>query len=154
MIIIGDISKLEKLLENHQADFSIIRNKAPIYSVNDAKKYYSINETAPVLIITTDRGPYAVLISGASFPIDFNIIKKSLKSKEVKLLPREEVFNVVGFEIGNVPLVGLKIPCLMDKKLLDYSFVYGGISDANYTLKINPKDLARINNIISIIDFS
>lgn len=153
MIFIAGISKLETLLENHQADFSIIRNQTPIYSVKDANKYYNIDQTVPVLIITTERGPYALLISGASFPIDFDVIMKSLKCKKAKLLPRQQMINVIGYEAGNVPLVGLNLPCLMDKKLLDYSFVYGGIGDVNFTLKINPKDLARINNTISIIGF-
>jgi len=93
-----------------------------------------------------------LLLSGASFPVDFGVIKKELNCKEAKLFPRKDLFNTTGFEAGHVPLVGLNLPCLIDKKLMEYPYVYGGIGNPDYTLKINPKDLQRINNTIAVID--
>lgn len=48
---------------------------------------------------------------------------------------------------GCIPLVGLEIPCIFDKKLHCHDFVYGGTGEELLTLKIRPKDLMAVNEI-------
>ena len=143
---------IKSLLTKHNADFSIIENKNPIYSLDDARGLFELSETAPVLIISTEKGYYALIISGDRIPIDFELIKKALRCEKVKLAARKDIFEIVGFEAGSIPLVGLKLPCVLDNRLLLYPYIYGGAGDANYTLKIDPKDLRKINEVVAIIE--
>ena len=147
------ITKTKEILKEQKADFTIVENQKPIYSVSDSLEYYNLAQTAPVFIISTDIGIYALIISGENYPISFDIVLKALQCTQAKLLPRSELFEITGYKSGSVPLVGLDIPCILDKKLLGFPYVYGGIGDANYTLKINPYDLKRINNTVSLINF-
>ncbi len=153
MIKIGNINELQNLLDKQGADYSIIKNKTPILSVSDAAEFYNLTETAPVFILSTDLGPYSLIASGQNYPISFSTIAKALSCINVKLLPRRKVFEAIGYQPGSVPLIGLNLPCLFDRKLLDYPYIYGGIGEADYTLKINPHDIIKINNVAAIIDF-
>ena len=51
-----------------------------------------------------------------------------------------------------VPLVGLGLPLIFDKKLLCHDFVYGGPGDELVTLKIKPEDLMKANEITGIFE--
>jgi len=55
----------------------------------------------------------------------------------------------MGYEIGNVPLVGIPLPHILDRNLFEYSFVYGGAGVKDHTLKISPYALAELNQIIA-----
>jgi len=62
------------------------------------------------------------------------------------------VEEISGFHPGSTPLIGHNLPCILDKRLFRYSFVYGGSGDPTCTLKINPKDLGRLNKIVAKMD--
>jgi prolyl-tRNA editing enzyme YbaK/EbsC (Cys-tRNA(Pro) deacylase) len=146
------MENLRTILNNNQVDFEILRNEKPILTVSDAKGVYEMNETAPTIIIKSEKGYFALLLSGDRGRIDFKQIKKILQCKNVRMTSKEEVFEMIGFEAGSVPLIGHGLPCVLDQHLLKYPYVYGGVGDANFTLKINPRDLVKVNNIVAEID--
>ena len=55
----------------------------------------------------------------------------------------------MGYIIGNIPLVGIPLPYILDRNLFEYSFVYGGTGVKGYTLKMNPYALEELNQIIA-----
>ncbi|WP_414150071.1 aminoacyl-tRNA deacylase [Acetobacterium carbinolicum] len=146
------IEELKLLLSKNDVDFEILANKKPILTVADAKGVYRIEETAPTIIIKSEKGYFALLLSGDRGRIDFKQIKKMLGCKNVRMANLEEVRETTGFDAGNVPMVGHHLPCLLDRHLLCYSYVYGGCGDADYTLKMNPNDLFKIIDIVVEID--
>ena len=44
--------------------------------------------------------------------IRYEIISK------LKLADRKKIKSITGYDVGTIPLVGLELPCLFDKKLL------------------------------------
>ncbi|MDR3564470.1 MAG: YbaK/EbsC family protein, partial [Negativicutes bacterium] len=56
------------------------------------------------------------------------------------------------FNPGDTPLVGLDLPTVFDKKLLQYPFVYGGSGQPNRTLKIAPAALTKLNQVVAFLD--
>lgn len=46
---------------------------------------------------------------------------------------------------------GENMQFIIDSELLKYNYIYGGVGNKNYTLKICPKALLEINNIIEQI---
>ncbi|MBU4439875.1 MAG: YbaK/EbsC family protein [Firmicutes bacterium] len=143
------IEELRSLLNKNDVDFEILQNEKAILTVNDAMGIYEIDETAPTIIIKSEKGYFAILLSGDRGRIDFKQIKKLLQCKNVRIASKEEVIKTIGFESGSVPLVGHHLPCVLDQHLLNYPYVYGGVGDANFTLKINPHDLIKVNEIVA-----
>ena len=65
---------------------------------------------------------------------------------------RKKVEKQTGYPTGCIPLVGLEIPYVFDRKLLCHDFVYGGTGNEFLTLKINPEDLIRVNSIKGLFE--
>ncbi len=59
---------------------------------------------------------------------------------------------MTGFEVGSVPMVGLDLPCVLDKSHFKYDFVYGGTGKAACTLKIEPQALQELNHVVAILE--
>lgn len=133
-------------------EFEIIYEDRPINSINDAKEYYDISQTVPTLIVKTDKGYYALIMCGDRGRVDFEQIKSVLQCEKVKLAGKSEVLKETGFEVGNVPPVAHGLPSIMDSRLLKQPFVFGGAGEVNYTLKMDPKDLEKVNNTVARID--
>ncbi len=49
-------------------------------------------------------------------------------------------------------MVGLALPVIFDKKLLQYSFVYGGSGQPNRTLKLVPDLLQKLVQPVAFLD--
>lgn len=152
MIFILDIDEIRTLLNSCDATFEFIKNEQAIHSVDDAKGYYEACQTAPILIITTEMGYFALIKAGDRERVDFEQLKKVLQCERVKLASRKQVLKITGYEVGNVPLVGHQLPVILDGRLLQQPFVFGGVGNANFTLKIDSQDLEKINKVVAKID--
>jgi Cys-tRNA(Pro)/Cys-tRNA(Cys) deacylase len=149
--LINKLDELTALLEKKNVSFEIIHNKKPIYSVEDARGYYEISQTAPTLVIKTERGFFALILAGDRGRVDFELAKKSLQCEKAKLASKQEVLETTGYDAGSVPLVGHGLPCILDMRLFLHPFIYGGAGDANFTLKIDPRDIEKINDVVAKI---
>jgi len=141
---------LKSILDKSKYPCELIYCKVPLRSAQEGADYFNIDigQTAPTLIIKTDIGFFAVIVSGSLNRIDFKEVAQILKCQKAKLANPKEVENM-GYKIGNVPLVGIQLPYILDRKLFEYSFVYGGTGVKDYTLKINPYALEELNVIIA-----
>ncbi len=73
---------------------------------------------APTLIIYTAKGFYVLVISGERGHVNFKEIKCLLNCKNVKLTTKDEVKLITGFSVGNVPILEIPLPYIIDKRLL------------------------------------
>lgn len=146
-----DIKRLIELLQNQNIDFEIIEHDKPIITLADAAKYFPIEKSVPTLIAQTDRGLIALFVSSSYGRVDFAGIKERFGFQKIKMADRKQIEIQTGYEAGEIPLVGLTIPCIMDKKLFQYDFVYGGTGNSMFTLKISPNSIANLNDIIGFI---
>lgn len=149
------MNELQEILERCEYKYEIIQHEKPILSREDGSKYFGIEigQTAPSLILKTDKGYFALILSGNRDKIDFNILADILGCSTVKLASPKEVQKITGFEVGNVRMVGLDLPCVLDKRLFNYDFVYGGTGQATSTLKIEPSALIQLNYVIATFDY-
>ncbi|PYG90225.1 prolyl-tRNA editing enzyme YbaK/EbsC (Cys-tRNA(Pro) deacylase) [Ruminiclostridium sufflavum DSM 19573] len=146
------LNSIKELLQKHDILYEIIHDESHIYSVSDAAGIYNLSQTVPVLVVKTDKGYFAVIMSGERRRVDFELLKEALKCEKVKLADKKDVFKVTGYEAGSVPMVGHGLPGVFDNRLLLQKFVYGGAGQKNYTLKIDPRDIERITEIVAKID--
>ncbi len=143
------ITELEIFLNEAAADFELIKQDAPIYTVADGEKYYDINKVAPSLILQSEKGLILCIVSENHGRLDFEKTKEKLGFTKLKMADSNKIEAQTGFKVGTIPLIGLKIPCILDDKLLKFDYIYGGSGDELTTLKINPNDVKRLNNVIA-----
>ncbi len=145
---------VKSILEKSTYDYQFILHEKQIYSALEGAEYFGIKvgQTAPNLIIKTDKGYYSIIFSGSRTRIDFKLIKKILDVSYAKLADKDQVREITGFDPGDTPMIGLSLPIVFDKKLLQYQFVYGGSGQPNRTLKISPAILIELNNPVAFLE--
>ncbi|MBP2651917.1 MAG: YbaK/prolyl-tRNA synthetase associated region [Firmicutes bacterium] len=141
---------LKLLLAKSKYPYELIHHETRLRSAEEGAKYFNIaiGQTAPTLIVKTDIGFLALVVSGSHGRVDFKEVAKILNCQKVKLAKPTEVENM-GYILGNVPLVGIPLPYILDTTLFEHSFVYGGTGIKDYTLKVSPHALAELNQIIA-----
>lgn len=142
------IQELEGFLSAKEVDFEILHHEKPIKSRNDALIYFRLEEMAPTLILKTENGMFALIISGVQEKIDFEIIREKLGCSKIGLASKDEVLQSLGMKTGEVAMVRHGLPSILDKRIFESKYIFVGAGDANYTLKINPHDLAKVNEVI------
>ncbi|MBT2736080.1 aminoacyl-tRNA deacylase [Bacillus sp. ISL-7] len=148
------MNALQEVLEKCKFKYEIIEHEKPILSREDGKGYFGIEvgQTAPTLILKADKGFFGFIVSGNRDRLEFEKIAEIIGCTKVKLASPKEVQKVTGFEVGSVRMVGLDLPCVLDKGLFNYDFVYGGTGQPTFTLKIEPQALNQLNKVIATFD--
>ncbi len=148
------MDRVKDILEKSNCDYEFIFHEKQIYSATEGAEYFGIDagQTAPTLIIKTEKGYFAIIFSGGRNRIDFELIAKIIGVSRVKLANKDKVREITGFAPGDTPLVGLSLPIIFDKKLLQYPFVYGGSGYPNRTLKLSAAALIKLNQPIAFLE--
>ena len=145
---------LEVLFQEKNIPFELINHDTPIHTAEEGARYFGINigQTAPTLIIKADKAFFALIVSGDRNHIDFDEVAGILGCNKVKLAGAREVEKVTGCTVGSIPMVGHNLPCVIDKRLFQYSNIYGGSGIATCTLKVNPRSLEKLNKIVATLE--
>lgn len=148
------MENIKDILEKNNFSFEIIYNDIPICTAKEGADYFKINiaQIAPTLIIYTDIGFHVLVVSGERSHVNFKEVKHLLNCKNVRMATKDEVKSITGFSVGNVPMFGILLPYIVDKRLLKFSFVYGGLGEENTTLKVDPNALLKLNKVVGILD--
>lgn len=149
------MNRLQEILNKCEYKYEIIQHEKPILSREDGSKYFGIEtgQTAPSLILKTDKGFFVLILSGNRGKLDFNKLAATIGCSKVKLASPKEVQKITGFEVGSVRMVGLDLPCVIDKRLFNYDFIYGGTGQTTFTLKIEPSALNQLNQVVATFDY-
>ena len=147
-----DIKEIETYLKERNIQYEIIRQDKPILSALDAEGYYPVEKSAPTFVLQTENGLIGCITSIQNGRLDFEKMKLQFGYSKLKMADRKKIQSQTGCSVGSIPLVGLGLPCLFDKKLLEHDFVYGGTGDELLTLKIAPTALLKANEIIGMFE--
>jgi len=143
-----NIKELEKFLRKNDADFQIIAHELPIATLEDGEKYFDVTRAVPTLILRSGIKIFSCMVSSMHGKIDFASLRSEMKLPELKLMNREKVFGSTGYEAGAIPLVGLGFPCIVDRKILQFDYIFGGSGNPLFTLRISSKDLVTLNDVV------
>lgn len=144
------LEELRNFLKMNKCDFEIIKHDKPIISLQDASQYFDIEKAVPTFIMDTNIGLVALITKPSCGKIDFKSLNKKLNFSKFKMANKDKI-SKIGYEIGSIPLIGHNLPCIFDKSLLKYDYIYGGSGDELHTLKISPNDVLKSNNTIKTI---
>ncbi|MFC4600384.1 aminoacyl-tRNA deacylase [Cohnella hongkongensis] len=85
-------------------------------------------ETAPTLVLKSEKGYFAMIVSGNRGRVNLDEISGVLGCGQLEMAAPKEVRQITGYTVGSVSLV-VSLPCIVDKKLFRYPFVYGGTGE-------------------------
>ncbi len=134
---------LRQILDTAKARYEIFSHANTVLSVEDGVQQGvgRLNEMAPTLILETEKGLLAAILSGGT-RLSYKKIKKGLGLKNVALARPERVYEATGAEVGTVCLVNPDFLTVIDTRLPDV--VYGGCGIPRHTLCIHREDLIRV----------
>lgn len=135
------LTELKNLLATHKVDFELIYHAKPILTAADAIGIFDFEKAAPVFIFKTEKGLITLIRKAGTEKLDLKKLKKLLGFTTLTFAGKEEILQQTGYQVGAIPLIGMCLPCYIDKKLLTLDYIYGGTGDTHYTLKINSRNL-------------
>lgn len=144
---------LEMTLINNNIEYEIMNHKKPIKSAEEGANLLgiSIDETAPTLILKTEKGYFALILSGCYGRVDFGLLKELLGVERIKLAKPIEVEQITGCMPGSVPIINHGLPTIFDRHLNQFEYIYGGTGIPCSTLKIRPADAEKLVNVVGYI---
>ena len=148
------LDQLKQILKNANVNYEILTHDETIISAEDGVKsgIGNLAEMAPTMILETEKGFIAAIISGRT-RLSYKKIKKMLGLKNISLAKPDEVLQVTGAEVGTVSLVNLELPTIIDSLIMDATFVYGGCGVPRHTLRIGPSSLITVTQA-KVFDFT
>ncbi len=99
------------------------------------------------LLFISDKEPLLVIVDGNS-KVDIDKVSKNFG--KVRLAKPGEVKEITGFDVGEVPPVGIKVKTIIDPKVLENEFVIGGGGEINKLSKLKPEKIVEHQNAIVI----
>lgn len=100
-----------------------------------------------LLFISEKNEPILVIVDGES-RVDPDKLAKLFGPS--RLASPEEVKEITGYEIGELPPVGIKIKTVMDPKVLENEFVIGGGGSVDRLSKLEPRRIVEYQNAMVV----
>ena len=151
---INRLSQLRHTLDNARANYEIFSQLETIISAEDGveRGMGNLAEMAPTLILETEKGFMAAVISGET-RLSYKKIKKALGLKNVSLAKPDVVLRETGAQVGTISLVNQIFPTIVDSQLIKADAVYGGCGVPRHTLRIKTLDLIKVTQA-NVFDFT
>lgn len=148
------MDSLITILQEKEVHFEIIHHEKQIRTAQEGADYFGIEvgQTAPTLILKSEKGYFAMIVSGNRGRINLEKVSRILGCNQLKMATPKEVQQKTGYTVGSVSLV-VSLPCIVDRGLFRYPFVYGGTGEPVSTLKIAPNALEKLNQVVAFFDF-
>ena len=148
------IDQLKQILDVAEVDFNILTHDVTVKSAEEgvAKGFGDLKIMAPTFILRSKGSYLAAIISGETH-LSYKKIKKELGLKNVSLATPEQVEQITGAQIGTVALVNPSLQSLVDSRLTELKFVFGGCGVPRHSLRINVQDLIRVTRA-QVFDFT
>lgn len=150
------VKRLRKFLEDLGIEFEILDMGGSVRTVEQACKRLGVlpKNIIKTLILTSDRGPVAVIALGDT-KVNFNKIAKLISAKNVRLANRVEVYAFTGYRVGGVPPVGYgNIKTIIDERIIGIDIVYGGGGDDKHLVKLRAEDILNFHKDAIVADIS
>lgn len=141
------------ILQEKEIQYEIIHHEKQIRTAQEGADYFGIEigQTAPTLVLKSEKGYFAMIVSGNRGRVNLEEVSGIIECNQLKMATPKEVRQITGYTVGSVSLV-ISLPCIVDRELFRYPFIYGGTGEPASTLKLAPNALEKINQVIAFFD--
>ncbi len=146
------MGKLEEYLSERDLEAELQGTSIEVKTVEDAAEALDVetDDIIKSLVFFEDGKSYLVIGIGKE-PIDEEKLKDVLDAEEVRIASPEEVKEITGYSIGEVPPISIELPKVIDRRVIDKEIVYGGGGSVRHLLEIDPLELAYKDALIASI---
>ncbi|MEF2246020.1 aminoacyl-tRNA deacylase [Paenibacillus sp. IITD108] len=147
------MDNLIAILQEEKVEFEIIHHDKPLRTAQEGANHFGIEigQTAPTLFLKSEKGFFAMIVSGNRGRVDLDKVAEIIGCDQLKMANPKEVQQITGYTVGSVSLV-LSLPCILDRELFRYPFIYGGTGEPASTLKLAPAALEKLNQVVAYLD--
>jgi prolyl-tRNA editing enzyme YbaK/EbsC (Cys-tRNA(Pro) deacylase) len=120
----------------------ILELDAPVKTVEQAARATGADPgqiIKSILLITEGGRAVLAIVDGRS---RINLKKVEKKFGRARLASSREVKEVTGYEVGELPPIGIPVKTLIDLRVLERSYVLGGGGAMNRLIRIDPRKIA------------
>ncbi len=146
------VEELKAYLANSGISAEILELEDEVKTVNQAAKALGISKEQiikTIMFIDALGEPVLAIVRGDQ-KVDSKKLANVVETLGVRMASAKEVKKHSGYAIGGLPPIGhkQKIKTVIDKKVLEKEFVYGGGGTEKHLLKISPKDVQKLTDAI------
>jgi len=143
--------ELEEYLKQEKVWYNFVDKPETIHTADAAEKAgIELNKvTKALVLLDQDKNPILAIIPG-DCKLSFSKVREAAGAKKARLVPFEEAENYSGYLPGATPMVHhkIKMKVILDKKLMQYTSIYGGGGERTKLLELKTDDVIRLNNAI------
>jgi len=103
-----------------------------------------------MLLISESEGAILAIVDGES---RVDLEKLGRRFGRTRLASPREVKRLTGYEVGELPPIGVPVKTIVDPKVLEKSYVIGGGGAIDRLIKIDPKKIVEVQKA-EVIDIS
>lgn len=147
------MDNLTMILQEKEVQYEIIHHEKQIRTAQEGAEYFGIEigQTAPTLVMKSEKGYIAMIVSGSRGRMNLEEAAGMIGCNQLKMATPKEVEQITGYTVGSVSLV-LSLPCIVDRGLFRYPFIYGGTGEPLSTLKLDPNAIEMLNRVVAFLD--
>lgn len=148
------LGRLRQILDRAGVPYRILSHETTVISADMGveRGVGSLEEMAPTLILRSEKGLWAAVISGRT-RLSYKKIKRELGLKDISLASAEMVQQATGAQVGTVSLINEGLPTIVDVQLAARDVIYGGCGIPRHTLCLRAQDLIAVTGA-QVFDFT
>ena len=132
--------QLKKLEIGHEV---IEHEEFSDYRVFLSDIFATLADCCPIVIMVAD-GNNVALIKRGDCKLDFPKIKNLLKVKDLRLATKQELTELTHLPVGAARILIPGVRFLLDQKLFEKEYLYGGAGSFTVTFKYKSEDFKKI----------
>ena len=125
-----------------ELDAEIIDVGKPVKTVEQATRETGVSASKVIksLVLICENTPLLVIVDGIS---KVNLKKLEKRFGRCRFARAKEVKELTGYEVGGVPPVGVPLPTIVDKQVMENEYVIGGGGSIDRLVKISPEKIVK-----------
>lgn len=146
------VERLRRFLQESGVAAAIIHTPADATTVPAAAMALGVHQSQIVksLLFESRHGDVVLVVASGINRVDRHRLAALTGLGHLKLASPQRVVEVTGYEVGGMPPVGhvLDLMVVLDETVLAQPVVFGGGGRSDHLVRINPNDIARLNNAL------
>jgi prolyl-tRNA editing enzyme YbaK/EbsC (Cys-tRNA(Pro) deacylase) len=146
------MDRLERYIDNSVIDAEILVMQGSTHSAEEAAETLGVSTDCIIksLVFLVDEEPMLVIVQGSK-RVDMDALKDLLAADDVDMAERDEVEEITGYSVGEVPPISLGLQKVVDEDVLDFEEVIGGGGATNKLVRLDPRFIVDEDTIVGDI---
>lgn len=146
------MDRLERYIDNSIIDAEVLVMQGSTHSAEEAAETLGVSPDSIIksLVFLVDDEPMLVIVQGSK-RVDMEELEELLAAEDVDMAERDEVEEITGYSVGEVPPISLELQKVVDEDVLEFEEVIGGGGGTNKLVRLDPRFIVDEDTIVGDI---